>query len=370
MTATLTAFLALSPAGLFGPDIEEVDPAKSAAENAAAIADRFAAKYPDRCLVIGVFENGVRTVEARGTLPGGRPVDASTRFEIGSVTKTFTGLLLADAVTRGEVTLDTTLAGLLPERKLSESVAAVTLRQLATHRSGLPRMPPKFSPADPNNPFADVTADAVLSQLADLKVKPTEGMEYSNLGAGLVADALAERAGTTVPVLMRDRVFRPLSLTQTDFAGGPAGVVTRPLPPLAPPHRGQLAIEPWRFGALAGCGGVRSSAADMLDYAEFVLRPSGPLADAARLATTPHETRGQDVGLFWILTGDADAPVLWHNGATYGTTAYLAVDRAKGRCVLVMKNSTNLFRLVASGSLPDRIGRALIELPAAEPRGA
>jgi D-alanyl-D-alanine-carboxypeptidase/D-alanyl-D-alanine-endopeptidase len=153
-------------------------------------------------IVVGVIEPTGRRVVAYGNLAAGDPrtLDGDTIFEIGSVTKVFTSLLLADMVNRKEVALDDPAAKYLPESvKMPErNGKSITLLDLSTHRSGLPPLPSNFKLKDPYNPYGDYNVDDLYQFLSGytLARDPGSEFEYSNLGAGLLGHLLAYRAGT------------------------------------------------------------------------------------------------------------------------------------------------------------------------------
>ncbi|HEX3107684.1 MAG TPA: serine hydrolase, partial [Thermoanaerobaculia bacterium] len=178
----------------------------------AILADRIDVQRQGVGIVVGVIDpSGRRTVAYTSTKTAEKPVDANTVFEIGSVTKVFTSLLLADAVQRGEVALTDPVSKYLPPGvKVPErNGKKITLVDLATHTSGLPRMPTNFHPKDPGNPYADYTVAQLYEFLSsyELTRDPGSQYEYSNLGGGLLGHVLALRAGTDYETLVRKRIL-------------------------------------------------------------------------------------------------------------------------------------------------------------------
>ncbi len=178
-------------------------------------------------IVVGVIEPQGRRVVAYGSLNQGdpRPLNGDTTFEIGSVTKVFTSLLLSDMVQRGEVALADPVAKYLPaEVKVPERGGRViTLVDLSTHTSGLPRMPSNFNPKDPANPYADYTAEQLFQFISSFQLTRDIGsqFEYSNLGGGLLGQALARRAGMDYEALVRTRITGPLGMSSTGITLSP-----------------------------------------------------------------------------------------------------------------------------------------------------
>ena len=183
------------------------------------LAERIAARQ-DVGIVVELIDPKGRRVIAQGsfTHDDPRPVDGDTLFEIGSVTKVFTTLLLADMVRRGEVTLDDPVAKFLPpDVTVPERGRAITLQDLATHTSGLPRLPTNFAPRDFTNPYADYSVAALpvpVRPRADARRRRAI-LEYSNLGVGLLGHVLARRAGVDYEALVVARIAKPLGLMST-----------------------------------------------------------------------------------------------------------------------------------------------------------
>ena len=211
-------------------------------------------------IVVGVIEPTGRRVVAYGNLAQGDPrtVDGDTIFEIGSVTKVFTSLLLADMVNRTEVALDDPAAKYLPESvKMPERTGkSITLHDLSTHSSGLPRLPGNMKPKDPRNPYADYSVDDLYQFLSgyELPRDPGSEFEYSNLGGGLLGHLLACRAGTEYESLIGGRITGPLSMPDTGIT-----LSSSRQQRMAAGHTAMLApAANWDLPTLAGAGALRS----------------------------------------------------------------------------------------------------------------
>lgn len=293
-------------------------------------------------LVVGVVADGRRWVVGVGTVDGAAP-DARTLYEIGSISKVLTSLALADAVVRGETTLETPVADLVGAPVGAHPDGPIRLVDLATHTSGLPRLDlgmafaPGFDLADP---YARYDADRLYAFLATVRpaTSPGAAYEYSNLGGGLLGFALAQRADEPYADLVRQRVLAPLGMDET-WVAVPDSAASH----FAEGHGPDGAPVPhWTWTeATAGAGGWRSSAADLLTLAEAALDPaSTPLAQALELSMTPRAEigAGQQIGLGWHTGRIADAPVVWHNGGTGGFRSFLVVAPGTGRAVVVLTN--------------------------------
>lgn len=295
-------------------------------------------------------------ITPEGTRFAGLGADEDDEFEIGSVTKTITSLLLAQAVERGEVSLDDRLGSYLD---LGDSAAAdVTLEELSTHRSGLPRLamtPGVFITAQ----WKTLTSgDPYPYDLADLEeharsvaLENPGTVSYSNLGVALLGQALASAVGVEYADLVDERVFTPLGMTSSSVPTTPDGLAEDA--PTGWTDAGREAAA-WTMGAYAPAGGIRSTATDMAAYADALLTTDadGPLGvDPATVLDPRHEAGpGQSIGLAWFANDaeqaspDSDpraAGITWHNGGTGGYGSMLALDREAGVAVLMIGNTAN-----------------------------
>lgn len=307
-------------------------------------------------IVVGILENGRRRYISFGSAGAGRaPIDEHTLFEIGSISKTFTGLLLADAVIRGEVRLDQPVSQLFPTGTTipTRDGKVITLEHLSTHRSGLPRLPTNLAPANRADPYANYDVQRLTAFLAAcvLSRAPGDSAEYSNLGAGLLGQALALRASSpSWGALVERRITTPLGMRET-FVDVPAALVSR----MATGHDERIVpVSGWHFDALAGAGALRSTGADMLRYLAAELdSASGPLVNAVVLGRTPRAdfSPGTRIALGWMVSGPPSHPVWWHDGATGGFRSFAAFDPARHVAIIVLANSANAI---------DDIGRHLM----------
>ena len=307
-----------------------------------AAAERVAAgEYP--ALVIGYIEDDKSEVATFGRLDDGHPPRSDTVFELASVTKTFTATLLAQMVVSGKLTLDTPVANLLPDFKIpSRGGRPITLEELATHTSGLPRVPTNV--ADPSNAATTFDAAHLQAFLAsvDLGSDPGTRFEYSNLGGGLLGFALARNAHMTYADLVATRILRPLGMAQ-------AGVVLAEdqRAHLGLPHQpngSPLPLKDWRDDALAGAGGLHASADDMLRWlrANMRLQPEA-LAAAMRLAQAQRREidRNTRIGLAWFIDTSVTPNVIMHDGGSTGEASFVGFTSDRRRGVVVLTNIDN-----------------------------
>ncbi|MEU6394625.1 serine hydrolase domain-containing protein [Streptomyces sp. NPDC046939] len=313
-------------------------------------------------VAVGLHLDGRRTVVARGTTAhqGGRPADEATRFEIGSVTKTFTALLLAELAARGELHLhDPVLRHLPPGTRPPPGGAGIRLLHLATHTSGLPRLPPGLlRTALPHlftNPYEAFTAADTLHALprTRLRSRPGTRMHYSNFGVGLLGHALCGAAGAQdYASLLTTRVLRPLGLHDTDCAAAPADV---PAPDdggnEATGHWHRRPRPPFRIPGMPAAGAVRSSARDLLTLTEALLAPDRPvrgtvppdsLRAALRDTVRPRiavRQGTQQIALVWnIRPRHEGSRVHHHSGGTRGCTVFAGFDPPRRAAVVALAN--------------------------------
>jgi CubicO group peptidase (beta-lactamase class C family) len=299
-------------------------------------------------IAIGIIDADGREVLGYGkTAPNGSVPDGKTIFEIGSLSKLFTGMLLAQMVQSGQVRLDEPVADLLPAGTQMPAAggAKITLLDLTDQHSGLPRMPPNFDPASDSNPYADFTPGKLYKALAQtrLSAPPGRKYEYSNLGVGLLGFALARRAGCSYEDLLIARICKPLGMNDTRIN-------------LSPRLKARLAQgrpdQNWDFDALAGAGAIRSCADDLLTFAGA----SAGLVDSPlfKAMDLTHQRRasadnGSDIAMGWFIAKRTGA--FWHNGQTGGYHSFIAFV-PKQFALVVLGNT--------AGSTVDTIGNDLI----------
>jgi len=292
--------------------------------------------------VLGVITGGQTTIACHGN-----PTPAAnTLFELGSITKTFTALLLADMVTRGEVSYDDPITAYLPPRARPRRTpeTPVTLVHLATHTAGYPCLPANFYlralPAWATNPYARYRLDDLYWATARTRPRHCPGthVHYSNFGVGLLGQLLANAANSDYPKLVLDRICRPLGMTQT---------LTGPSPSCATGHRRGQPVPTWEMGALAAAGTVRSSATDLLRYLHAHLHPQTvPLTLALRAVQIPRvAAKGKDrICLVWNHRRSRYGDVLFHSGATRGFTAFVGFCPQTQTGLAALTNSTPTYR--------------------------
>lgn len=303
--------------------------ARTLAGLAAGLGPRVAAEGVG-LVVFELDRDGARFAQAGRSGVPGLALDADTRFEWGSITKTATALLLTDAVQRRELALADAVEEVLPRGLKLRDSAGEPIRwlDLATHRSGLPRVAGNMSPKDPADPYADYGTAELEAWIAGFEASRRRGerSEYSNLGFGLLGHALGLRTGLGFAEAMRQRVLEPLGLPGVHLR-------MRDAPPIEGVAQGHDAarkpVPPWRFQTMAGAGALVGSARDLALYAEAALGlRETPLAPAFALSLAP---QAAGIGLGWMRGRPAGRDVAQHDGGTYGFSSSLVLDLAPER---------------------------------------
>jgi serine-type D-Ala-D-Ala carboxypeptidase/endopeptidase len=284
---------------------------------------------------------------------GQKPNDL-TLYEIGSISKVFTGLLLADSVVRGAIDLNAAAAtvNLAGIRLPSVDGQPITWLNLSTHRSGLPRLPTNLLPTDMANPYAKYDSVLAGKFLAEYKLPraPGKSQEYSNFAVSVLGYLLSQKAGRDYQTILRERIADPLQMTDCTVS-----LTSDQSKRLATPHKAFGAATPdWTFADLPGAGGVHATMRDMLRFAQAQLvPPNDKLGEAIELAWKQQaaaDKSGLAMGLGWMIAGDGQTR--WHNGRTGGSTAALFINRQVKCAVVVLCNT----------SIPDKIDQLATQI--------
>lgn len=305
----------------------------------------------DRCLAPLVSRGNIPALayavvrDGDASLGGFGGAGPRTIFEIGSLTKVFTALLLADMAERGEVRLSESAARYLPG-----GTGPVTLADLATHTSGLPRLPPGLwwsALGHLRDPYAGYS-EARLIRAAGRSLRASSrpnAYAYSNYGYGLLGYLLGQAAGSSYQALVTERICAPLGLADTTFEVPPAARDR-----MAQGYARGRAVPGWHLGALAAAGGLHSTAADLATLLRVCLPssagtgPAGtPLDAAIRETVRPRaDIPSGQIGLAWHVTVRGDRELIWHNGMTGGYSAMIAFDPVRCLGVAALANGAGV----------------------------
>ncbi len=332
-----------------------------AADLSTVVEQRIAGDRSGVCLVATRIDQTVEHAASCADADSARPLDADSRFEIGSISKALQGLLVASLVEAGELDLEQPLSEILGSEQSVPGPAddPIRLKHLLTHTSGLPRLPPGFVPEDMNNPYAGVSRDDLLAALerTELESSPGERFAYSNFGAMLLSVTLVEHVGQPLSEQLQQRVFGPLGMDDTSLEG----------PTVTGHDTNGTAVSNWDFEPdLGGVGAIRSTPADMARWLSALLSPhDSPIAAAlTRSREALIDAGGQTVGYGWLYLPLNDQMVLAHDGGTGGFSSFAAVDLDNGRAALVLMDTSMLLQ----GSLGDLAFHLIDpEIPLGEP---
>ena len=272
-------------------------------------------------------------------------LDADPRFELGSITKALTGMLLAVAIERGELTLETTVGEILAARpelagRTEGPFHTLTMVELATHTSGLPRLPRTAGTAGRllrlallgMDPYRGHSPEHVLELAATQALRDRGEYRYSNLGGAVAGQLLAIAAGNRYPALLRERILTPLRMNSSTVAAkGDAAPRGR--------SKSGMARQAWILDGYAPAGGVISTVQDVARLTEALVDGSAPgVGSLHPLTGAASSAPGRQAGMFWVIEslGDDGATLTWHNGATGGYSAFLGLlcSERRGAAVL------------------------------------
>ncbi|HWV75058.1 MAG TPA: serine hydrolase [Pseudosphingobacterium sp.] len=294
-------------------------------------------------LAVGVLNQGRSSYYYYGETTKGNKVlpGPETLFEIGSITQTFTATLLAHMALQDSVKLDDPIIKYLPDSIAQNSnLKGITFRNLATHTSGLPRLPSNLSPSDSLDPYKNYDRGALFSYLKKYEQhhKPDSIYEYSNLGYGLLGELLAHKMKTSYNELIKDIISRPLNLPSlSEFPDG------ENLKGFIPTYNKKGELTPhWHFLALSAAGSLKATAPDLLKYAEANINP--PKTILGKAITLTHKpswllSEIEDLGLAWHITIDNFQELFWHNGETFGSSSFIAFVPEKKVAVVILSNA-------------------------------
>lgn len=316
-------------------------------------------QQPSEGISIGEIKDNERVYASAGKMSlEGEDIDENTLFEMGSITKVFTGILLADTVLQGKASLEDSIAKHLPSGVLTEDspLNQVTLLQLSTHTSGLPRLPNDLKQgANQKDPYAHYSREHLWKYLGAFTEDDFEKpgtYAYSNLGVGLLGEILATIHNTEYETLLKDRILSPLNMNTTFVQRQVSSVPKHLKSRFAKGHVAGKPTDYWRLNAFSGAGAMVSSAVDLLNFAEANWSEKTPehLKQAFELALEKHSEK---VGLGWhFMDGKVS-----HSGRTGGFRTNLTLDVANKTAKVKMMNSAGMVNeVVRKGNFTALVG--------------
>ena len=313
------------------------------------------------CVVAALIDHGSVTRARYCARTGGDAAPGyGDGFEIGSVTKTMTAFLVADLIEQKRWSLDDPIAAHLPPGTPvpRQGERQILVRDLVTHRSGLPALPSRLHATDMVDPYASLTPQDLLQSLGDVRLTRPIGstFEYSNFGMMVLSLAVAQAYGTDLESALRTHLFVPLRMDRTWIAKPPEGAHA------APGHLSSgAATPPWTIAVdLAGVGMVRSTLDDMVRYAQAEL--DAPSPDMARRIFLTQAEVAPGFGMNWALARVDGHELVMHEGATGGFSSAVLLEPARQRAVVILADT-------ALGDLGGVGGLALAALLPGRPEG-
>ncbi len=294
---------------------------------------------------------------------GGIDADENSVFEIGSISKVFTAILLADKIVNEEMRLSDAISKYLPKEVTtpSRNGKEITLKDLATHSSGLPRLPSNLLIENLNQPYVNYTNDDMYEFISNYELTTDIGerWQYSNYGVGLLGHILELQSKKSYEELLFEKITMPLEMNSTAVH-----LNTELKSRLAFGHKkGKKLLEGHDMLSLAGAGGIRSTAKDLIRFSQAnLLNTELPIKKAMLLShkqAFKDMGRNRTIGLGWFLSNNGT--LIWHGGNTPGYASFIGFDKNTTKGVVVLTNS--------AGNVQD-IGRRLLgsTLPLTKPR--
>lgn len=300
-----------------------------------------------KSIIVGIIDANGRQVFAEGILSDENPMppDSNTVYEIGSITKVFTSLLLAQMSMNHQLNLSDPIAQFLPPAVLSprRNDKEITLLSLATHRSGFPRNAYNLDPQNPDNPFTDYSLAQLHAFVSGVRLNRDidSRWQYSNIGYTLLGQILASAGHKTYEDLVLDKICAPLKLSNTWFKT-PKG--QKPTIAQGYTEYGKPAAA-WDLLPLAGGGGLRSTVKDMLRFAaaNMGMVPSElqPAMDLCHEQQSKKDGTDEYMSLGWTINKAEGREIVYKDGGTGGYRSFLGIDKIHQRAVVVLCNSNN-----------------------------
>ena len=306
------------------------------------VSQRLLGDRTEACFAVALIEDQVRKTVVCASEDTARDIDPDTAFEVGSISKTMTAVILAGLIEEGRLALNDPLSKILPTgTELPEfDDQPIRLRHLVTHSSGLPALPSRMQVSNPANPYASLTERQLLDSLADVELSraPGSAFEYSNFAMMVLSYGLAHYTGKSFDELLTQYVTAPSGMARTYTQSRPEGVQA------AQGHtQNGSATGPWDFAVNTnGVGGVRASLDDMIRYAQANL--GSTTSDAARHFQATHaeiaSLDGTTIGMNWIHVPLGGRKLLMHEGGTGGFSSLLALDPEAKRAVVILSDTS------------------------------
>lgn len=300
----------------------------------------------NQSIIVGIVTSAGDEYISAGTVSAENPTkpEKDTIYEIGSVTKVFTAATTADLIQQRQLTWKTTAAALLPQNARPPSFEGqpINLHHLATHSSGLPRLPLNLNSTDAKNPYKDYDEKSLYDgvHMAGLPYPPGSFYLYSNFGYGLLGHLLELRTGETYETIIKEHIAGPLKMANTTVT-----LTEDQQKRLAPGHHGKGAVPGWDMNAMAGAGALKSTAEDLMQFLKaqmgMIKNPKAAVFGATHAPILSTGAKDTMIGYAWQITSTEGTTVYWHNGQTGGYSSFIGFNPARRIGVVVLSNSNH-----------------------------
>ena len=297
-------------------------------------------KFAPAGVSIGVIDAGRKTFVNYGnsSMEGWKMPTSQTVYEIGSITKTMTGFLIAQAIRDHKLNLDDDIRSHLPGTfsHLEFEGKPILVRHLVTHTSGLPANPPGIPDDGKANAYEQYNHKLLLTDLASIKLTRAPGsiFGYSNMGAGLCSLILEQVYGNGYENLLKKALFDPYKMTSSGLTVSPSMNIRY----ATPFDKAGAKTDRWVVNGIEAAGALHSTCEDMLKYAQLSLDEKNPIVALTHTKVSTGD--GQEFGIFWLLGHSRlGGHFVNHEGGTGGFTSHILVMPERKLAVVVLMNS-------------------------------
>lgn len=289
--------------------------------------------------VVGEYREGEEKYISAGysDLEIKKDMSVQSAFEIGSITKVFTGLLIQIFEDEGLLSLEGKVSQYI-ERLAPYEVGNIIIRDLLTHYSGLKRLPENFTSADWLNPYASYDLESFLNLINEEKLGPRQ-FEYSNQGMALLGVIVDHIYKPGYEQAIYDFIITPLGLTQTFFERNKYenGVLAKGYQP------GGVPQVYWDFKSFCAAGALKSTAKDLLKFSKAYIFPESTSLSKSikkQLLVLEEEVEVKRLNAWWM---SKDSQYIYHGGATFGFKSELFIDLKNKASLVLLSNTYDLF---------------------------
>lgn len=268
------------------------------------------------------------------------PTETTTVYQIGSVTKMFTGHVLASLIDEDKISLSDDLADYFPDSlglPVSSNSQAVTIRDIATHSAEFPRYPENLQRVDPD-PILGFSVEELYNGIELVKIHTTIGerYQYSNFGYGVLGTALENLTGRSLNELMATYIFEPAEMRSSSLSlnNDIREYLAVPYLEVSPLKR----TEPWDMGALSGAGNLFSTITDLNRFMMFLLEENSVNRIQQAKYLSINESWSYGLGCFIVDSQKRETFAIYHGGDIDGYSSSLTLYPEYGFGMVLLTN--------------------------------